>query len=95
MNGGGLFENSYLRTQSRAHGDRARELAAAGNLRLAGHLAELAAQAAPDDKGVHAARAEVFGIRAQEEASTMSKGIFSWAEHESSERSIGEQKETR
>ena len=44
--------------------DRARELAAAGDLRLAGHLAELAAQAAPDDKGVHAVRAEVFGARA-------------------------------
>ncbi len=64
--------------------ERARELAAAGDLRLAGHLAELAAQAAPDDKRVHAARAEVFGARAKEEASTMSKGIFSWAEHESS-----------
>jgi alkyl sulfatase BDS1-like metallo-beta-lactamase superfamily hydrolase len=64
--------------------ERARELAAAGDMRLAGHLAELAAQAAPDDKGVHAARAEVFGARAKEEASTMSKGIFSWAEHESS-----------
>jgi len=32
---------------------------------------------------VHAVRAEVFGARAKEEASTMSKGIFSWAEHES------------
>jgi alkyl sulfatase BDS1-like metallo-beta-lactamase superfamily hydrolase len=63
--------------------ERARELAATGDLRLAGHLAELAAQAAPDDKAVHAARAEVFGARAKEEASTMSKGIFSWAEHES------------
>jgi hypothetical protein len=29
----------------------------------------------------------VFGKRAQEEASTMSKGIFSWAEHESREKS--------
>jgi hypothetical protein len=28
----------------------------------------------------------VFGARAKEEASTMSKGIFSWAEHESTER---------
>jgi alkyl sulfatase BDS1-like metallo-beta-lactamase superfamily hydrolase len=63
--------------------ERAREVAAAGDLRLAGHLAELAAQAAPDDKGVHAARAEVFAARAREEASTMSKGIYSWAEHES------------
>ncbi len=67
--------------------ERARELAAAGDLRLAGHLAELAAQAAPDDKGVHAARADVFGARAKEEASTMSKGIFAWAEHESKEKS--------
>jgi alkyl sulfatase BDS1-like metallo-beta-lactamase superfamily hydrolase len=67
--------------------ERAREVAAAGDMRLAGHLAELAAQAAPDDKGVHAARAEVFGQRANEEASTMSKGIFSWAEHESREKS--------
>jgi hypothetical protein len=25
----------------------------------------------------------VFGARAREEASTMSKGIFSWAQHES------------
>ena len=65
--------------------ERAREVAASGDLRLAGHLAELAAQAAPGDKGVHEVRAEVFGARAKEEASTMSKGIFSWAEHESSE----------
>ena len=62
---------------------RALEVAAAGDLRLAGHLAELAVQAAPDDHGAHAVRAEVFGARAREEASTMSKGIFSWAEHES------------
>jgi len=67
--------------------ERAREVAAAGDLRLAGHLAELAAQAAPDDNGVHAVRAEVFGARAHEEASTMSKGIFSWAQHESQEKS--------
>ncbi len=66
--------------------ERAREVAAGGDLRLAGHLAELAAQAAPDDEGVHAVRAEVFGARAKEEASTMSKGIFSWAEHESEQK---------
>jgi alkyl sulfatase BDS1-like metallo-beta-lactamase superfamily hydrolase len=62
---------------------RALEVAAGGDLRLAGHLAEMAAQAAPDDTGVHTARAEVYGARARVEASTMSKGIFSWAEHES------------
>jgi alkyl sulfatase BDS1-like metallo-beta-lactamase superfamily hydrolase len=66
--------------------ERAHELAAAGDLRLAGHLAELAALAAPDDTGVHRVRAEVFGRRAQEEASTMSKGVFSWAAHESEQR---------
>ena len=63
--------------------ERAREIAAEGDLRLAGHLAEMAAQAAPDDKSVHEVRAEIFGARAREEASTMSKGVFSWAEHES------------
>jgi alkyl sulfatase BDS1-like metallo-beta-lactamase superfamily hydrolase len=67
--------------------ERAREIADAGDLRLAGHLAELAAQAAPDDTGVHGVRADVFGRRAREEASTMSKGIFSWASAESAERS--------
>ncbi|MCU1429551.1 MAG: fold metallo-hydrolase, partial [Actinomycetia bacterium] len=69
--------------------DRARDLAEAGDLRLAGHLAELAALAAPDDVGVHKARAEVFGLRANEEASTMSKGIFSWAAHESEQHIEG------
>jgi len=65
--------------------DRARAIAAGGDYRLAGHLAELAAQAAPDDQGVHAVRAAVFGERAALEASTMAKGIFSWAQQESEE----------
>ncbi|HEX4492718.1 MAG TPA: alkyl sulfatase dimerization domain-containing protein [Acidimicrobiia bacterium] len=65
---------------------RASELASAGELRLAGHLAELAALAAPDDSGVHRVRADVFGARARAEASTMSKGVFGWAERESRER---------
>jgi alkyl sulfatase BDS1-like metallo-beta-lactamase superfamily hydrolase len=65
---------------------RAKELAAEGNdasLRLAGHLAEIAAQAAPDDRAVHIVRAEVFEQRAESERSTMSKGIFRWAARES------------
>jgi len=69
--------------------DRASALAAAGSLRLAGHLAELAALAAPDDPGVHATRAEVFAQRAGTELSTMSKGVFSWAAEESKARSGG------
>jgi alkyl sulfatase BDS1-like metallo-beta-lactamase superfamily hydrolase len=66
--------------------DRAAELAAAGDLRVAGHLAELAAQAAPDDAGVHRVRTEVFSARSTEELSTMSKGVFSWAADESQAR---------
>ena len=69
--------------------ERASELAAAGDLRLAGHLAELAVQAAPDDPGVHRVRAEVFGQRAAEERSTMSKGVFAWAQRESAEKAAG------
>ena len=85
--GGARGASSPRSPAARAGSPTARlEVAAAGDLRLAGHLAELAAQAAPDDKGVHAARGEVFGARAREEASTMSKGIYSWAEHESRRR---------
>ena len=69
--------------------DRAEALASAGDLRLAGHLAELAAQAAPGDPGVHKVRAAVFAQRAGEELSTMSKGVFSWAADESQAR-LGE-----
>jgi len=63
--------------------DRAAELSGTGDHRLAGHLAELAALAAPDDPGVHAVRAAVFGARARRERSVMSQGVFRWAEHES------------
>ena len=62
---------------------RARELAAEGQLRLAGHLAELAAQANPDLEPAHEARAEVNERRAATEASTMARGVFSWAAAES------------
>jgi hypothetical protein len=65
---------------------RAEALLAVGDddsLRLAGHLAELAALAAPDDTGVHRVRAAVFGKRSEVEASTMAKGVFAWAASES------------
>jgi alkyl sulfatase BDS1-like metallo-beta-lactamase superfamily hydrolase len=65
---------------------RAVELADAGDFRLAGHLAELAALAAPTDKDVHAKRADVFTRRAASELSLMSKGIFSWAASESEDK---------
>jgi alkyl sulfatase BDS1-like metallo-beta-lactamase superfamily hydrolase len=65
---------------------RAREVAAEGDLRLAGHLAEWAAAAAPDDPDAQRARAEVFEARVEAEASTMSKGIFGAAARESREK---------
>ena len=55
-------------------------------LRLAGHLAELAALAAPDDAGVHRVRAEVFARMAAAATSTMAKGVFTWTAHESEAR---------
>ena len=62
---------------------RARELATNDDgLRLAGHLVELAALAAPDDRAVQAARAEVFERRVAVETSTMAKGVFAWAASE-------------
>jgi len=52
-------------------------------LRLAGHLAEFAWQAAPDDAEVRAARHRVFSIRAERATSTMSSGVYRWAANES------------
>jgi alkyl sulfatase BDS1-like metallo-beta-lactamase superfamily hydrolase len=65
---------------------RAAELVVKGDdasLRLAGHLVELAALAAPDDRGVQATRADVFEQRVAAETSTMARGVFSWAARES------------
>jgi alkyl sulfatase BDS1-like metallo-beta-lactamase superfamily hydrolase len=56
--------------------NRAQALCQAGDLRLACHLAELAALAAPEDQGVHTIRAEVFQTRRDHETSLMAKGIF-------------------
>jgi alkyl sulfatase BDS1-like metallo-beta-lactamase superfamily hydrolase len=61
---------------------RARELAGAGELALACHLAELAAQAAPGDAGIRAVRAEVYRTRARRERSVMARGVYSWAADE-------------
>jgi glyoxylase-like metal-dependent hydrolase (beta-lactamase superfamily II) len=52
-------------------------------LRLAGHLAELAWLAAPDDPGVQLVRRTVFTRRADSASSTMAHGVFSWAARES------------
>ncbi len=58
------------------------------SMRLAGHLAELAALAAPSDAAVHRARAEVFARLSETATSTMAKGVFTWTARES-ERHVG------
>ena len=57
---------------------------AVDDLRVAGHLAELASLAAPEDEFVRGIRAEVFARRAEAETSTMARGVFGWAARESS-----------
>jgi glyoxylase-like metal-dependent hydrolase (beta-lactamase superfamily II) len=67
---------------------RALELAEAAecpeeDIRLAGHLAELAWLAAPGDPEVAQARHRVFSLRADRATSTMATGVFRWAASES------------
>jgi alkyl sulfatase BDS1-like metallo-beta-lactamase superfamily hydrolase len=66
--------------------DRARELAAAGELRLAGHLAELAAASGGASRAVRETRAEVLERRAENEVSTMARGVFASAAREAREQ---------
>lgn len=64
---------------------RGRELAETGELRLACHLVELAVQAAPDDRGCHEIRAEVYRLRRKQERSLMARGVFAAAARSSDE----------
>lgn len=58
---------------------RAQELAEADEWRLSCHLIELAARAVPDDRGVHAVRADIYARRRKRETSLMAKGIYGHA----------------
>jgi alkyl sulfatase BDS1-like metallo-beta-lactamase superfamily hydrolase len=58
---------------------RARELAAAGEMRLAGHLADYALEAAPEDPAIREGVAELYDKRAADEASLMAENLFSAA----------------
>ena len=69
---------------------RAVQVADAGDLRLAGQLAEWATQADPADTEAHGARAEINRRRRHEATSLMAKGIYTWAEDES-RQAAGEQ----
>jgi alkyl sulfatase BDS1-like metallo-beta-lactamase superfamily hydrolase len=52
--------------------------------RVAGHLAEMAWLASPSDPGIQDVRRRVFHALASRATSTMSRGVFSWAERETS-----------
>ncbi|MCC6227170.1 MAG: MBL fold metallo-hydrolase [Microthrixaceae bacterium] len=76
-------ELAMLAGGATALASHAEALSDRGEHRLAGHLAELAVQADPDDPGLHRVRALVFSRRADLERSTMAKGVFRWAATES------------
>jgi len=58
---------------------RAQAVLEAGDHALACGLIELASQAAPTDRGIHAVRAEIYGARAKHERSLMARGVFAAA----------------
>ena len=66
---------------------RAERLAAGDDLRVACHLIELAALAAPNDPSIHAIRAAIYRQRRDNETSLMAKGIFGYAAGESAAKS--------
>jgi len=72
-------ELAALAGGARRLAERATEVADAGDLRLAAHLAELAGRAAPDDSAVLEGRADVYRRRAAAETSLMARNIFTWA----------------
>ena len=57
-------------------GARALVALQAGDSRLAGHLADWAHFAAPDDASIRAVRRSVYGVRQEDAGSTMAIGIF-------------------
>ena len=83
-----LAESVAVASADRDSGSDLRVAALPGGedeLRLAGHLAELAWLAAPADNEVRQARHRVFSIRADRATSTMSSGVYRWAASESLE----------
>lgn len=69
-------ENTRLAASAKILVCRAEELSAAGDHRLACHLAEMAAQSEPESSSVHGARAEIYEARIKSEAALMAHGIF-------------------
>ena len=63
--------------------DRATELSAAGDHRLACQVIEYAAAAEPESRSVHEARSTIYSARRAMETSLMAKGIFKSAQADS------------
>jgi alkyl sulfatase BDS1-like metallo-beta-lactamase superfamily hydrolase len=63
--------------------ERARELAAAGDHRLACHLVEFAVLFEPGSAEAHAVRAEVYSARSEQQVSSMARNILGHAAHAS------------
>lgn len=72
-------EIAVLAGGARRLAERAGQLAAAGDLRLASHLADFALEAAPDDPEVQRSVAELYGARAGSETSLMASNLFASA----------------
>jgi alkyl sulfatase BDS1-like metallo-beta-lactamase superfamily hydrolase len=68
---------------------RAKAALAAGDLKIASHLADWAAEAEPESREAHALRAEVYTRRTLAETSTMSRGVFGAAARESRTKAGG------
>jgi alkyl sulfatase BDS1-like metallo-beta-lactamase superfamily hydrolase len=84
------LEVATLAGGARALAKRAQELALQGELRLACELVEWAGLAAPDDRGVHGVRAEIYLARRKQELSLMSKSIYADAARRSQAIADGE-----
>jgi alkyl sulfatase BDS1-like metallo-beta-lactamase superfamily hydrolase len=79
-------ELASLAGGARALAVRAETVAAAGDLRLACHLVELAVLADPDDRRNHEVRAAVYEQRRRTETSFMATGIYRAAARDSADR---------
>jgi len=64
---------------------RARQLAAAGDHRLACHLVEFAVLYEPDSSEAHEVRADVYAVRSAEQVSSMARNLLGHAAHASRE----------
>ena len=78
-----LADRALALAASSSASSGADDIDADADLRLAGHLVELAWLAAPGDPAVAEARRSVFTQRAEVATSTMAKGVFNWAARES------------